>query len=59
MFFIILDDNIYGIHSQRVNILYILYSAKELGHPKYWDTLKIGKKKTTFFHDPNNPCLAE
>ena len=30
--FITLDDNIYGIHSQRVNILYILLKTIDCGY---------------------------
>ena len=28
--FISLEDNIYGIHSKRINILYLLYSVREM-----------------------------
>ena len=30
--FITLDDNIYGIHSKRVNILYILFLHENMYH---------------------------
>ena len=34
--FITLDDNIYGIHNQRVNILYLLYKSGVSHSWKYW-----------------------
>ena len=37
--FITLDDNIYGIHSQRVNILYVFLFC--ISNSKQWDVMKL------------------